>query len=263
MSKRDKAKNPALQKKFNLLSRQELLDFDYLDKLSEEETAFLNTFVSETVNTNFLHDDELKRLNDIKSEIINSPEVTEISEHINALRIDLSEAQNADIERSIKNRIETLMERRRSVKKRNERDNKSILLGIEEQMQKKRDEVLLFPKKKQHKQFYDENNARNADLYNTASRTGALLQLETEEYDNYFANSRNVDYEECLISRLDCAKLEEVEMRVYEVLKKMDSTESRRYITKLDSCKSHDDLWFLLEEIEEWILTSTEGQQVL
>ena len=253
MSKRSKAKNPALQKKYNLLSRQELLDFDYLPQLSEEEAAFLNQFVSETVNTNFLHNPELKRLNDIKSEIINSPEVTEISEHINALKLDLSEAPNADVGRSIKNKIESLTDKRKSVKARNERDNKAILQNLEEQMQKKRDEVLLFPKKKQHKQFYDENNARNADLYNTASRTGALLQLETEEYDNYFANSRNVDYEECQLNKMDCAKIEEREAYIYGVLRKLETTESKRYMNKLDACKSHDELWFLLEEIEEFL----------
>jgi hypothetical protein len=36
-TKRDSTKYPGLDPKVNLKIRQELLDFDYLDKLSEEE----------------------------------------------------------------------------------------------------------------------------------------------------------------------------------------------------------------------------------
>lgn len=47
MSKRSKAKYPNLDRKLNLKRRQELCDFDYLDKLSEDEKAWLDKFMGE------------------------------------------------------------------------------------------------------------------------------------------------------------------------------------------------------------------------
>ena len=50
MSRRSKTKYPALNPQFNLRSRTELLDYDYLNKLSERELAYLNKFTEEYVN---------------------------------------------------------------------------------------------------------------------------------------------------------------------------------------------------------------------
>lgn len=52
--RRSQVKNPALIKKYNHRIRQEYLDFDYLDKLSEEELAWLNKFSEEFNNDNYI-----------------------------------------------------------------------------------------------------------------------------------------------------------------------------------------------------------------
>jgi hypothetical protein len=52
-SLRDSKKYPALEKSVTLKTRQDLVDYDYLDKLSPEELEFLNKFTEETVSTSF------------------------------------------------------------------------------------------------------------------------------------------------------------------------------------------------------------------
>ena len=54
-SKRAKEKYPALKPEFNLKTRFELIDHDYIDKLSPKEKDWLNRFNEEWVNANFKH----------------------------------------------------------------------------------------------------------------------------------------------------------------------------------------------------------------
>lgn len=54
-TKRSKKKYPALSKDVNLKSRIDLIDYDYLDKLSPEEKAWLNNFTEEEINANLTH----------------------------------------------------------------------------------------------------------------------------------------------------------------------------------------------------------------
>lgn len=49
-TKRSKEKYPALKKNVNSRVRQEYIDYDYLDKLSPEEKAWLNDFSEEYIN---------------------------------------------------------------------------------------------------------------------------------------------------------------------------------------------------------------------
>ena len=56
--KRSQVKNAALKKQYNSKIRQEYLDYDYLDKLNEEEMAWLNNFTEEHLNANFAHNGE-------------------------------------------------------------------------------------------------------------------------------------------------------------------------------------------------------------
>lgn len=66
-TKRTKVKYPALDPTVNLKTRYELIsDYDYLDKLSEKEKAWLNKFTKEYVNTEF--DLKKKRSNLHKSD---------------------------------------------------------------------------------------------------------------------------------------------------------------------------------------------------
>ena len=250
MTKRSKEKHSALKKQFNLKSRQDLIDFDYLDQLDESELDFLNDFVSETVNANFTHDPELKRLSLIIKEVINCPEVQELSERIRIAKTCLSEALSSEEKGLLEVEIESLTKQRRELKIANKRSNREVIKGIEKQLQKRREETLIYPKKKQHKEFYDENNSRNNDLYNTASRTGSLFQLEPQQFDTYFINSRNLDFESHRLDILDNAELEIKEAVIYEKLKRLGSIKSGKYVRQLDKCKTHEELVFLLEEIE-------------
>lgn len=54
-TRRGKNKYAALDPKLNLKTRQDLIDFDYLDKLSDKEKEWLNTFSEEYNNANFNH----------------------------------------------------------------------------------------------------------------------------------------------------------------------------------------------------------------
>lgn len=61
INRREQAKYPALEKKFNLLSRQDMLDFDYIEKLNDTEKEWLNKFVEEEVNASFRHKKPLNK----------------------------------------------------------------------------------------------------------------------------------------------------------------------------------------------------------
>lgn len=53
MSKRSKVKYPNLQRNMNLKRRQELIDFDYIDKLNDTEKEWLNKFMGEYMSASF------------------------------------------------------------------------------------------------------------------------------------------------------------------------------------------------------------------
>jgi len=54
-SKRSMQKYPALDPKYNLKTRRGWLDFDYLDKLTDEEKEWLNSVMEEENNASFNH----------------------------------------------------------------------------------------------------------------------------------------------------------------------------------------------------------------
>lgn len=54
-SRRSAQKYPALDPAFNLRSRADLIDYDYINKLSEEEKKWLSDFTEEYTNANFNH----------------------------------------------------------------------------------------------------------------------------------------------------------------------------------------------------------------
>lgn len=49
-NRRNNTKNPALKPEFNLKTRSDLIDYDYLDQLSAKDKAWLNKFTEEYTN---------------------------------------------------------------------------------------------------------------------------------------------------------------------------------------------------------------------
>lgn len=49
-NRRSQTKHANLNTNYNLLSRRDLIDYDYLNKLSPEELEFLDKFTAETIN---------------------------------------------------------------------------------------------------------------------------------------------------------------------------------------------------------------------
>ena len=95
-SLRSETKFPGLDKKFSLKLRQDYHEADYVDgvrnehgemvmrPLKQEEKDFLNKFNEEVVNTNFLHDKELRDIhNKIKSlEFLENPTDEQLQEYM-------------------------------------------------------------------------------------------------------------------------------------------------------------------------------------
>ena len=154
-TRRSRAKNPALQKKFNLKVRQDYIETDYIngvyDKhgnqviraLNDDELEFMNKFYEEAIGANFQHDTALRKLNKeirrLKKEDPDSPELP-------------------DLQRRYNERAE---------------------------------EVLLYPDKEDQKKIYGENNSRNRCLYNKSKMLGALDVLDDEVYNHLHNNIYN------------------------------------------------------------------------
>ncbi len=83
VTRRSKAKNAALDPKYTLKSRLELLDFDYLDRLNAKDLAWLNKFSDEFTHNN------LDRKN-LKNNLHNTPELKKSCD-------DANNARNSDI----------------------------------------------------------------------------------------------------------------------------------------------------------------------
>lgn len=63
---RSRVKNPGLKKHYHSRIRQEYFDYDYIDKLSEKEKEWLNSFTEEELAANFNH--KGKKLNKTKAQ---------------------------------------------------------------------------------------------------------------------------------------------------------------------------------------------------
>lgn len=54
-NRRERSKYPALDPALNLKIRNEEIDYDYVDKLSEKDKSWLNSFTEEYINANLKH----------------------------------------------------------------------------------------------------------------------------------------------------------------------------------------------------------------
>ncbi len=212
----------------NLSSRKDYIEPEYIngvyDKngkeviraLTDQEKEWLNKYYEETVVTNFYHEPELRKLNRIKKNIIEDDTVKELQQEVKEL--SKNKIANAT-------RIKQLKEIIKLTKKQNEETYSDKLENIEEELQEARDEYLLYPDKEDHKRFYNDNNARNACLFNKMRITGRLDDLKISEFDNYLAerlDGLDIEYipeeESDLNERLD-----EIFLEVIEHFKKQKS----------------------------------------
>lgn len=209
-NRREASKYPALDKKKNLPSRQDLIDFDYLKKLSPTELEFLNKFVEETIVTNFAHHKLIKGLLTKKKNIIEDSSAQTIKNKIN--RIKEKHGENTPEIKKLKMVL-------REIKKQNEETYHDKIEHIEAELEDLREQFLLYPNKEDHKVFYSENNDRNACVLNKKKTEMRLDELDVETYDMladrsmYYENS-----EDRIIEMLEQAKWEEEEERLAEVI---------------------------------------------
>lgn len=68
-TRRSREKYPALKPELNLKTRYDLVDYDYLDKLSPDELEWLNKFTSEEIHADFRHKKPLNRTKKAKRRI--------------------------------------------------------------------------------------------------------------------------------------------------------------------------------------------------
>jgi hypothetical protein len=191
-TKRQKVKYPALNKGMNLNSRKDYIEPEYINgvfgedgkqvirALTPEEKEWLNKYYEETVVTNFYHDPDLKKLNRHKKSIIVDDTVRTMQDQVKELQKD---------KETNKKRIRELKEIIRLTKKQNEETYSEALEDVEEALQELREQVLLYPDKEDHKEFYNHNNARNNCIFNKTRIMGKLTDLNIEEYDAYVANT--------------------------------------------------------------------------
>jgi hypothetical protein len=217
-NRRSSSKYPALDKRKNLPSRQDLIDFDYLGKLSDKELTFLNNFVEETVVTNFAHHKLIKGLQSKKKRIIEDETVQDLKSKVEALKAQYGENTPE---------IKQLMLVIRDLKKQNEETYYDDIEGIESELTALREQFLLYPDKEDHKVFYSENNARNMCLLNKKKLERRLDELLPDKYDEFADEAMyEDDAEEELINRLERAKWEEEEDRLASVFQ--DEKKTRR-----------------------------------
>lgn len=158
-SGRSRAKYPALERKYNLKTRQDYIELDYVNgvinsdgecvirALNDEEKTFLNAYYEEVVGANFIHDKDLRRL----------------------------------------------YEEMKPLKRRNDLDVGELddLSILQDEYNKRADEVLLYSNHSDQKKIYGENNARNRCLYNKTKAIGILSEVNDETYDEFHKNAYN------------------------------------------------------------------------
>ena len=158
-NRRNNAKHPALQKKYNLKMRQDYIEPDYVNgafnskgemvmrPLNNKEKTFLNAFYEEVIGANFMHDDILRTLHRAMKPL-KAKDILDEDEHDDLMRLQIEYYMRAD-------------------------------------------EVLLYSDSEEQKKLYGENNARNRCVYNRSKSIGVLDELNDETYDEFHKNIYN------------------------------------------------------------------------
>jgi hypothetical protein len=95
-TKRSQQKYPALNPRVNARVRQDEIDYDYIDKLSPEEKAWLNKFTEEYTNASLILDDD--------KNIIPEKNLHQTAEHKKQI-YDRNNARNRDQYGIIKSKV--------------------------------------------------------------------------------------------------------------------------------------------------------------
>lgn len=216
-NRRNQVKYPGISKNKNLPSRQDYIEPEYINgvlnekdelvirALNDEELEFLSKFYEETISTNFLHNDKLKKLNKFKRMIIEDSVVQE-------LKKELEKVKKTD-----KKRAKELKHIIKITKKQNEEVYAEKLKDLEEEMQALRDEHLLYSNKEYHKELYKENNSRNFCLFNKY-KTSFRLDSINENILEHMKNKYYENGEDDMINTIEQSKWEEEEERLKRVL---------------------------------------------
>lgn len=151
VNRRNKAKHPALQRKYNLKMRQDYIETEYINgvfdkdgnqvirSLNCDEKDFLNKYYEEAVGANFLYDSELKSINQ---------ELRKLKS-----KRDLSKGELLELDK------------------------------LQLEYYARADEVLLYPEHADQKKLYGENNTRNRCLFNRTKAVGILDELNDNVWD--------------------------------------------------------------------------------
>lgn len=233
-NKREKSKYPALSRNLNLKSRKDYIEADeYIDgvrnsegeivirPLTDEEKQFLNDFYAETIITNFLHDPRLKKLTRDKQNLLNNETTKSIKLQIKKLKEDKEDNREKIIE--LKQIIKTIKDQNKDL-------NQDKINEINKEMQEIRDEVLLYPNKEDHKQFYNSNNSRNNCLYNRSIMMNKMTFIDEKDFDMFSDHVSDdvYDYEDYLIYELEERQYQKEGERLKEVMK--EEKESKKKV---------------------------------
>jgi seryl-tRNA synthetase len=185
LNKREREKYPNLKKETNLKTRREYIDTFYIDgiydskgkqvmrPLTTEEKSWLDQFYKENLNASFAEKGNL-------NEVLEDKERKKVKKQLKKLRDESAKIQKEINDNIVKN-------------------NK--LAAKRADVEKEIKELLETDKKKR---AYDENNARNRCLYNQSRKTGKLIKLSNDDYDQFSVEwMEKYDWENLIVNDRD------------------------------------------------------------
>ena len=195
-TKRNQTKYPALDKTYNLKTRTELYDYDYIDgyhdsetghttrPLNDSEKKFLNKFTEEYINAEF----NPRKRRVMKQKKADHPKNANLKK-LNKVILDYLKTMNQSVVNSdIASSTKTNLRR--------------MIAKFKNEIKKKIKKEMKFIKDYYKKEAYDNNNARNRCILTKAKASGRLLGLSDLPEDYHV----ELGEEDKMIENLDLAK---------------------------------------------------------
>lgn len=195
-TKRSEAKYPALDKTYNLKTRTDLYDFDYINGHHDEETGittralndkeklWLNNFVEEYVNADF--DPNRKRIQ--KKKKVDHPKNSDLKK-IGAVLLDYFKVMNEDIKKS-------------NITNSSKANLRRLLAKFKNEMRAKIKDEYKYIMDYYKKEAYDNNNSRNRCILTKAKASGKYVSTSDLAEGRYLVE----DTEDNIIEKLDNMK---------------------------------------------------------